>query len=143
MSKAKKGDIVGIHYTGKLDNGEVFDSSDDRDPLKFKICDGQVIPGLEDAVIGMEQGETKSVKIPAEKAYGPHQDELVGAVDKSKFPIHIKPKMGDKLKIEFPDGKTKIVTVTDISEQKVTLDANHPLAGKDLLFDIQLLEIVL
>lgn len=142
MAIARKGDTVKIHYTGKLDNGEVFDSSDNREPLKFKIRDGQVIPGLEDAVIGMEQGESKAVKIPAEKAYGPHQDKLVAEVDKSKLPDHIKPKMGDKLKIESPDGKINIAAVTDISESKVKLDANHPLAGKDLQFYIQLVEIV-
>ena len=142
MAQAQKGDQVKVHYTGKLDNGEVFDSSDNRKPLKFKIRDGQVIRGFEDAVIGMEQGETKSVKIPADKAYGPHSEELVAEVDKSKFPDHIKPKMGDKFKIESPGGKTNIVTVTGISEQKVKLDANHPLAGKDLLFDLELVEIV-
>lgn len=142
MVIARKGDTVKIHYTGKLDNSEVFDSSDNRKPLKFKIGDGHVIPGLEDAVIGMEQGETNSVKILAEKAYGPHQDKLVAEVYKSKFPVHIKPKMGEKLKIESPDGKINIVVVTDISERKVKLDANHPLAGKDIQFDIKLVEIV-
>ena len=91
MAPARKGDTVKVHYTRKLDNGEVFDSSDNREPLKFKIRDGQVIQGFEDAVIGMEKGETKSVKIPAEKAYGLHNDELVAEVDKSKIPAHIKP----------------------------------------------------
>ena len=141
MAKARKGDTVKVHYTGKLDNGEVFDSSGNREPLKFKIREGQVIPGFENAVIGMEKGETKSVKIPAKEAYGPYSDELVAEVDKSKFPAHINPKMGDRLKVESPDGKTNIVTVTGISEQKVKLDANHPLAGKDLLFDLELVEI--
>jgi peptidylprolyl isomerase len=142
MTVAKKGDTVKVHYTGKLDNGQVFDSSDNREPLKFKIRAGQVIRGFEDAIIGMEQGETKTVKISAEKAYGPHNDELVAQVDKNKFPDHIDPKMGDKFKIESPDGKTNIVRVTGLSEQKVELDANHPLAGEDLHFDLELVEIV-
>lgn len=142
MSKVKNGDKVRIHYTGKLENGKVFDSSDDIDPLEFKIGDEQVIVGLEDAVIGMEQNEKKTIKIPAEKAYGPYHDELVVAVDKSKFPVQITPRLGEKLKVQQPDGKINIFTVIDISEAKVTLDANYPLAGENLTLDIQLVDIV-
>jgi len=141
MAEAKQGDTVKVHYTGKFEDGTVFDSSTDRDPLQFTIGEGQIIPGFEQAVIGMNPGESKTVDVPSEKAYGPHREELVMEVDRAKFPEHIKPEVGQQLQIPQAQGQAIIVTVTNISESSVTLDANHPLAGKDLTFDIELVEI--
>ncbi len=141
MAGAKQGDTVKVHYTGKLEDGTVFDSSFNRDPLQFTIGGGQVIPGFEQAVIGMNPGESKTTKVPADKAYGPHHEEMVMVVERNQFPGHLKPEVGQRLQIHLADGGTLIVVVTDMSESTVTLDANHPLAGKDLTFDIELLEI--
>jgi peptidylprolyl isomerase len=141
MTQAKNGDTVKVHYTGKLDDGTIFDSSIDREPLEFTLGEGQVIPGFEQAVIGLDLNESKTVKIPAEKAYGPHREELVAVVDRSQLPTDLKPEVGQQLQGRQPDGQTVTVMVTDISESSVTLDGNIPLAGKDLTFDIQLVEI--
>jgi len=142
MAQAKSGDTVNVHYTGKLKDGAVFDSSVDQEPLQFTIGEGQIIPGFEQGVVGMKPGETKTIDIPADKAYGAHRRELVMVVDKSKIPAHLKPEVGQQLRINQIDGRAVAVRVTDVSESKVTLDANHPLAGKHLTFDIQLVEIV-
>ncbi|MFQ6002736.1 MAG: peptidylprolyl isomerase [Candidatus Zixiibacteriota bacterium] len=142
MTKAKNGDTVKVHYTGKLEDGTVFDTSIERDPLQFTIGQGQIIPGFEQAVVGMEPGESKITKVPADKAYGPRRKEMVLVVDRNQFPVDLKPKVGQHLQSRQADGRTIRVTVTDVSESSVTLDANHPLAGKDLTFDIQLVEIV-
>jgi peptidylprolyl isomerase len=142
MTQAKKGDTVNVHYTGKLEDGTVFDSSVDREPLQFTISEGRIIPGFENGVIGMKPGETKTVNIPADKAYGQHRKDLVLVVDKSKIPSHLEPKVGQQLKLNQPDGRAVPVRVTNITQSKVTLDANHPLAGKDLTFEIELVEIV-
>ncbi len=142
MAQAKNGDTVNVHYTGKLKDGKVFDSSVEREPLQFAIGQGKIIPGFEQGVIGMKPGESKTVNIPAEKAYGPYRKELVLVVDKSKIPAHLKPEVGQKLTLNQPDGRAVPVRITDISESSVTLDANHPLAGKNLIFDIELVEIV-
>ena len=142
MAQAKHGDTVKVHYTGKLEDGTVFDTSINRDPLQFTIGEGQIIPGFEQAVVGMNPGESKTTKVPADKAYGSHHKEEVLVVDRNQFPVDLKPEVGQKLQIRRTDGQTSVVTVTDVSESSVTLDANHPLAGKDLTFDIQLIEIV-
>ncbi|HID96064.1 MAG TPA: peptidylprolyl isomerase [Candidatus Latescibacteria bacterium] len=142
MAQAKNGDTVKVHYTGKLEDGTVFDTSINRDPLQFTIGGGQLIPGFEQAVVGMNPGESKTAKVPADKAYGPHLEEMVLVVDRNQFPVDLKPEVGQQLQSRQPDGRTFVVTVTDVSESSVTLDANHPLAGKDLIFDIQLIEIV-
>jgi len=142
MAQAKIGDTVRVHYVGKLDDGTIFDSSLDREPLQFTIGEGQLISGFESAVIGMNPGESKIAKIPAEEAYGPHRKEMVAVVDKDQFPEHLKPEIGQQFQIRQADDRVILVTVTEISESSVTLDANHPLAGKDLTFDIQLIEIV-
>ena len=142
MTKAKQGDTVKIHYTGKLEDGTVFDTSVERDPLQFTIGAGEVISGFEEAVVGMSPGESKIAKIPADKAYGPRREEMVLEVDREQFPAELEPKVDQQLQIRQADGRIFIVTVTDISEGSVTLDANHPLAGKDPTFDIQLVEIV-
>jgi peptidylprolyl isomerase len=142
MAQAKNGDTVKVHYTGKLEDGTVFDTSIERDPLQFTIGEGRVIPGFEQTVVGMNPGESKTTKIPADKAYGPHRKEMVLVVDRNQFPVDLKPKVGQQLQSRQADGGAMRVTVTDVSESSVTLDANHPLAGKDLTFDVRLVEIV-
>lgn len=142
MAQAQNGDTVKVHYTGKLDDGTIFDTSADREPLQFTIGEGQLIPDFEQAVVGMKPGESKTVQIPSDNAYGPHHEEMVMAVDRKEFPDDLEPKVDQMLQVRQQDGHTFAVKVTDVSETKVTLDANHPLAGKDLTFDIQLSEIV-
>ena len=142
MEQVKHGDTVKIHYTGKLEDGTIFDTSAKRDPLQFKIGAGQVISGFEQAVVGMNPSKSKTVKVPADKAYGPHREEMVLVVDRNKIPKNLKLELGQELQIPQEDGQKTIVAVTNISESSVTLDANHPLAGKDLTFDIQLIEIL-
>ncbi len=142
MAQAKDGDTVRIHYTGRLDDGEVFDSSAGREPLQFTLGAGQVIPGFEQGALGMNPGEAKTINIPADKAYGPHRKEMVMTVDRKEFPENFELKLGMQLQIPQEDGRALPVKVTDISESNVTLDANHSLAGKDLTFDIELVAIV-
>ena len=142
MPQAKTGDTVKIHYTGKLKDSTVFDTSINRDPLQFTIGEGQVITGFEQAVIGMTPGESKTINIPADEAYGPHHEEMIMVVARNQFPAELEPKVDQQLQmVNRADGQKIVVTVTDVSESSVTLDANHPLAGKDLTFDIQLTEI--
>jgi len=141
MAKAEHGNTVKIHYTGKLGDGEIFDSSVDKEPLEFTIGKGQVISGFEEGVIGMSVKESKVVNIPADKAYGPHRKEMIAVIDKTQFPPEIEAKMGSMLDVRQEDGSTVSVTITNVSDSDVTLDANHPLAGKDLTFDLQLVEI--
>jgi peptidylprolyl isomerase len=138
MAQAKNGDTVKVHYTGKFSDGTVFDTSADREPLEFAIGEGQVIPGFELAVDGMSVGDTKTVTIPASQAYGEYDDTMVMEVERVEFPEDLHPEVGDQLQMTQPDGDTFIVAVTRADEKSVTLDANHPLAGKDLIFDIKL-----
>ncbi|KIH78035.1 FKBP-type peptidyl-prolyl cis-trans isomerase 2 [Geoalkalibacter ferrihydriticus] len=140
MAPVKSGDTAKVHYTGTLDDGTVFDSSRERDPLEFQVGAGQLIEGFDQAVVGMTPGETKKVKIPAEKAYGPHRTEMVIDVDKKQFPEGLNPEVGQQLQTQDNQGQPLIVTVIDIEDDKVTLDANHPLAGKDLNFELELVE---
>ncbi|MFQ6057453.1 MAG: peptidylprolyl isomerase [Anaerolineae bacterium] len=142
MAQAKHGDTVKVHFTGKLEDGTVFDTSINRDPLQFTIGEGQIIPGFEQAVVGMNPGESKTTKVPADKAFGPHREEMVLVVERNQLPVHLQPKVGQQLQMRQADGQIILVKVTDVSESSVTLDANHPLAGKDLTFDIQLIEII-
>ncbi len=142
MSQARSGDTVKVHYTGKLEDGHVFDSSDNREPLEFTIGEGKIIRGFEEAVIGMAPGEEKEEKIPTEQAYGPHKDEMIIEVAKDNIPEGMDPEVGQWLQISAPDGSSAPVMVTEIADEVVRLDANHPLAGKDLVFEIKLLEIV-
>lgn len=142
MGQAKHGDTVKVHYTGKFEDGTVFDTSNNRDPLEFTIGEKQVIPGFEQAVVGMSPGESKTTQVPAERAYGEHRKEMVAVIGRNRFPEKLDPKVGQQLQIRQQDGLTTLVTVTDVSESTVTFDANHPLAGKDLTFDIQLVEVV-
>ena len=142
MVQAKNGDTVRVHYTGKLEDGTVFDSSTDRDPLEFTIGAGQIIPGFEEAVIGMNPGESKTTTISPDKAYGPHREDMVMVIDRNEFPERLELEVDQQLQIPVEDDRTIAVTVTHLSELSVTLDANHPLAGEDLTFDIELVEIV-
>ena len=141
MAQAKTGDTVKVHYTGKLDDGTIFDTSADREPLQFTIGEGQLIPDFEQAVVGMNPGETKTVQIQSDKAYGEHREEMVLVVDRNEFPKDLEPKVDQRLQVSKSDGQEFAVTVTAVSESSVTLDANHPLAGKDLTFHIELTDI--
>lgn len=142
MAQAKNGDTVKVHYTGRLEDGTVFDSSVSRKPLEFKIGAGNIIPGFESAVVGMNPGDSKEATIPADQAYGPHRDDLTVVVDRKHIPPDVNVRIDQQLQVKDPEGHTTRVTVTDVSETTVTLDANHPLAGKNLIFAIELLEIV-
>ncbi len=141
MAQAKTGDSVQVHYTGKLADGTVFDSSEEREPLEFTIGSGQVIPGFEEAVSGMALEEKKTISIPADKAYGPHREEMIIEVPKEQFPPDLDPQEGQFLEIKQPDEQTAVVRVAEIKDESVTLDGNHPLAGKDLTFEIALEKI--
>ena len=141
MSKVKDGDTVKVHYTGKLENGDVFDSSREKEPFEFTVGDKAVIPGFEKGVVGMGVGDTKTIEIPPEEAYGAKQDELVVVVNKSDFPEDITPSVGQRLQIKQQDGHPVIVTITDLTEDSITLDANHPLAGYTLFFDVEIVDI--
>jgi len=141
MSNAKDGDTVKVHYTGTLEDGTVFDSSKDRDPLEFTVGKGQLIKGFENAVLGMSIGETKTVRIPSNEAYGTRRDELILKFNKTDFPTNIEPKEGLVLNLRSPDGRTMMAEITEVSVDSVTLDANHPLAGRDLTFKIDLVEV--
>lgn len=142
MTQAKRGDTVRVHFTGRLDDGTVFGSSTNRDPLEFTIGEDQILRGFEKAVVGMKPGESKTTMVRADEAYGPYYKELVIVVDRGKFPLHLEPEVGQEFELRQSDGQFVEVTVTDVSDSSVTLDANHPLAGEDLTFEIQLVEIV-
>lgn len=142
MLQAKMNDRVRVHYSGTFGDGSVFDSSLEREPFEFVIGQGMVIPGFENGVIGMNVGETKKVSIASEDAYGPYREDLVGIIDRSRIPENIELEIGMVLQMRSPDGGITNVTVKDISDEGVTLDLNHPLAGKDLVFEIKLMEVL-
>jgi peptidylprolyl isomerase len=142
MTQAKSGDTVRIHYTGTLDDGTEFDSSAGRDPLEFSLGGGQVIPGFDNAVDGMAVGESKTVTIPAEQAYGERHEQLVQEVPKSALPDEIDPSVGMHLQSRSPEGQVMNLVVTEVAAESITVDGNHPLAGQALTFDIELVEIV-
>lgn len=141
MQQAKQGDKVHVHYRGKLDDGTVFDSSEGSEPIVFTIGSGDVIPGFEHAVEGMTSGEKKTERIAAENAYGERRDELVFTVGREQMPENTEVEVGDTLQVGFPDGSSAAVQVAGIDDGSVTLDANHPLAGKNLTFDLELVDI--
>lgn len=141
MTQAKKGDHVKIKYTGTLKDGTVFDTSDGREPLNFILGSGQVIPGFEEAVLGMSQGESKTVTIPVDKAYGPHNEEMVIMAPRAHVPPDIDPQVGQKLELGGPDGELIVVRVVAVTDEHIALDANPPLAGQELNFAIELVEI--
>lgn len=138
MAQAQAGDTVKVNYTGRFEDGTVFDSSENREPLEFTIGEGQVIPGFEQGVEGMSPGDSKTISIVADEAYGPHYDELVMVVDRAEFPPDMDLSVGDVLQLRQPDGGIALARVTDVDDKTATIDANHPLAGKDLTFDIKL-----
>ena len=140
-SEARNGDVVQVDYTGKLADGTVFDSSAGREPLEFTLGAGQVIPGFEKAVFGMKVGEKKTATIPVEEAYGPYRDDMVAEISREKLPSDVTPEVGQQLVVRQPDGREIVVTITEVSDETVTVDANHPLAGKDLMFEIELVNI--
>ena len=143
MRAAKQGDTVRVHYRGKLQNGSIFDETFDREPLRFIIGGGQLIPGFEEAVVGMKPGDSKTTELPVEKAFGHYLEERVVEVPKNKFARwDPEPTVGERVPIPQPDGSPIDVIVTEVTESKVTVDFNHPFAGQDLTIDIKLLEIV-
>lgn len=142
MSQAKTGDVVRVHYTGKLEDGTEFDSSNGRDPLEFQLGGGQIIPGLEKRVEGMETGEKSTVTIPADEAYGQRDEQQVQAVPRDSFPDDLDLKVGASLQATTQDGRQIPLTIVDVADSEVTVDANHPLAGRDLVFDLELVEVV-
>lgn len=142
MSQVKNGDTVSVHYTGTLADGTVFDSSVEREPLTFTMGQGQLIAGFEAAVLGMKVGDKTKTDIPADKAYGPLREEMTATVGRDRLPEGIDPMVGDKLQVPSQGGQPMVVTVTEVTGETVTLDANHPLAGKDLTFEIELVKIV-
>jgi len=138
---AKDGDTVKVHYTGTLDDGTVFDTSVEREPLEFTLGEGKVIPGFEKAVKGMKVGQSKTATIPVEKAYGPYRDDLVIAIERTQLPENLNPEVGQRLQMQQANGRLSVVIVTDVSEKTITVDANHPMAGKDLTFELKLVEV--
>jgi peptidylprolyl isomerase len=142
MSKAKIGDTVKVDYSCFSEDGEVINETKGEEPLQFTIGKGQTIPGFEEAILGMDEGEEKKSTVPMEKAFGPRQEDNIVVVGKEKFPRDINIEVGQQLQIQSGDGRKSLVRIADLSEDLVTLDANHPLAGKNLIFNIKLLEIV-
>lgn len=141
MSKVKGNDVVTVHYTGKLEDGQVFDSSLQREPLQVELGKGQLIPGFENALIDMAVNEKKTVTITKEEAYGDVQQELFQTVPKSQLPEEIKPEVGVILVASRPDGSEQQLRVSEVNEDHIIVDANHPLAGQTLEFELELLEI--
>lgn len=141
MAKAKPGDTVRVHYVGKLEDGTEFDSSRERDPLQFTIGEQQVIPGFEEAVVGMEPGQKKIHVVGPEKGYGERREDLMLEVDRKHLPQDLEPEVGVALEVKTPDGRSADVRIARVGEKKVTLDVNHPLAGQTLVFDIELVGI--
>lgn len=142
MSEAKTGDKVKVYYTGKLADGMQFDSSANQEPVEFVVGAGELIQGFEEAVVGMNPGETKTTVINSDEAYGAYDEDLVLEVERAQFPPEITPEIGQRLQLHKPDGESFGAVVTGFDDERVTLDANHPLAGKELTFEIQLVEIV-
>lgn len=141
MTTAKQGDTVRVHYAGRLEDGTVFDSSEEKDPLEFTIGERQVIPGFETAVEGMSPGQEKTTTIGVDDAYGPAREDLRFEVDQERFPDEIDPEVGRMVEVKDPQGETHAATITEVEDGSVTLDLNHPLAGHELTFEIRLVEI--
>ena len=142
MAQAKSGDTVKVHYTGTFNNGQVFDSFKSCDPLQFTLGTGMVIPGFDAAVIGLSPGDTVTTTIPNAEAYGPYQEDMVADIEKASIPADFELEVGQRLQMQVPNGEAMSVTITDIKGDVVTLDGNHPLAGQDLTFELELVEIV-
>jgi len=142
MTKAKTGDKVKVHFEGYLEDGTVFGSSMDDEPFEFAIGEKNMLPGFENAVIGMQKGDTKTITLPPEEAYGPHKKELVSVMERSGFPQEVQLEVGKRLRVRTQDGKYTVVTIKDFTEDSIVLDENDPLAGKTLTFKIELIEII-
>jgi peptidylprolyl isomerase len=142
MAQAQLGDTVRVHYTGRLTDGSTFDSSMQREPMQFTLGQGQLIPGFEQAVVGMTPGESKTETIPCDQAYGTHRSELLVEIERQHLPPDLQPYVGQQREMTRQNGAAVPVVVTAVSVAQVTLDANHPLAGKDLIFEITLVDIV-
>jgi FKBP-type peptidyl-prolyl cis-trans isomerase 2 len=141
MSKVKATDKVRVHYTGKLSNGQIFDSSLERDPLEVQLGEGQLIPGFEKGLVEMEVNQKKTITIPKEEAYGEVMEELFQTVPKEQLPDTIKPEVGMGLVARNEDGSERQLRISEVNEDSIVVDANHPLAGQDLIFDLELVEI--
>ncbi len=141
MAQAQNGDTVKVNYTGKLHDGTVFSSSEGKDPLEVTIGNGDLIPGFENAIVGMDEGGSKSIHIESKEAYGERDDQQQIQVGKDKLPEGLNPEIGQHLQVKTEDGNPMVVTVKEVGDTSITLDTNHPLAGKDLDFDIELVEI--
>lgn len=141
MATVKSGDKVKVHYHGKLTSGETFDSSTGREPLEFEVGSGAVIKGFDEGVTGMSVGEKKTINIPFDEAYGPKKQEMIIEMPKEQFPKDLEIEVGMPLMMSDQEGHQFQVSVSEITENAVLLDANHPLAGKDLIFDLELVEI--
>jgi peptidylprolyl isomerase len=141
MSQARDGNSVKVHYTGTLDDGTVFDTSDGREPLEFTLGEGHVIPGFENAVRGMSPGETKTATIPAQDAYGMREPAAVFEVSRAQLPADVEPEEGQQLGLQDQHGRMIPAVVTEVTDTSVTIDANHPLAGRDLTFKIELVDV--
>lgn len=141
MAEIKQGDTVRIHYTGTLSDGSVFDSSEGRDPLEFTFGEGQIIPGLENGMDGMRVGDKRKVEVPADQAYGPVMDEARRAVPREDIPAEIPMELGTQVQAHNEEGQVMTLSIHEVTDTHVVLDANHPLAGKDLTFDIELVSL--
>lgn len=141
MFEAKEGSQVKVHYTGTLNDGSVFDSSKNREPLEFQVGAGQMIKGFDTGVVGMKPGDTKTVKLNPDEAYGEPKADMIVTVPKANLPQDIKPELGMQLAMNTQDGRQIPVIVSKVEEEEVTLDANHPLAGKELTFEIEMVEV--
>lgn len=141
MAEAKEGSTVKVHYTGKLEDGTVFDSSEGRDPIEFTVGAGQIIPGFENGVTGMKPGDKKTVEVTADDAYGPRNEQMIQEFQKSELPPDLELEEGMQLQAQGPNNQPLLLTVAEVRDESVLLDANHPLAGKDLTFEIELLEV--
>ena len=139
--QAKKGDTAKVHYTGRLESGEVFDSSRDGDPLEFEVGSGQVIAGFDEGVEGMTVGDHKTIEIEPGEAYGQRVDALIQAIGREGINLDREPEVGMRLGLQLPDGNEIPVTITDVTPDSITIDANHPLAGQKLIFDVELIDV--
>ena len=141
MKKAKNGDKVKVHYTGRLDDGTIFDSSEGKDPLQFTIGEGLLMQAFEDGVIGLSEGESTKIQVSAHEAYGSRHDKLVAKIPFEALPEGLNPEVGMRLQMRTPEDETVLLRIIDVSENDITIDANHALAGEDLNFEVELVEI--
>ena len=141
MQQVKNGDTVKVHYNGRLADGTTFDSSDDREPLEFEVGTGMVIKGFDTGVMGMQVGEKKTINIPVDDAYGPKDPSMLVEFPSNQFPADLKPEVGMRLNMTNGQGQVIPVVITEVNPESVMLDANHPLAGEPLIFDIELVDI--